>query len=1115
MLRTSAAIAALGGLLGSGLAALPAQAQANARPAAHGGEHRGPSRSPGSPPPIPGSLGSRYAMALALARENWLRSHGRGQTGAGAIGSAGVPALGLEPRIRRLGMLTGVVHGLGGQPLPGVCVTAAGPFGAVTARSRADGRYILAGLRPGNYAMGIRACPGASQQSTGSPTTFLWPGLQTHVELGAGQVETLPPVTAVPAGSAASIAMRSSSASAQAGTGAISGIVSGRGRLLNGICVAAYRVGGGSGRGAVTLKTGKYRITGLQPGRYEMQFTAESGCGNTGNWLDQWYPGITTPFSSPKALAIRVRSGKTKTGIDARMKLGGAIKGTVRSRFGRPLSGICVDAQGRVPGGFVLIWSESGRRGHYALHGVFPGQYTVGFSIGCGNKGNYEPQWWRLRPSRAHATPIKIKGTHIAKHIDAALDPGAAISGTVRAMNSAGKPLSGICVQSSGRHGDSAFAISAKDGTYQLKGLTGGRYFVEFDPSCFGDRSSKYVAQSRRVSVQPAQSLTGVNAYLQLGAGVSGMVTNPHGHSAEGVCVQIAGEHRNAFATTDADGSYTITGLPAGSYQVQFSGGCGNSGSLAPQYYKDEESAGSADVISLAAGTITRGIDAVMKPGATIVGIVTDPSGHRLDRVCVGVVDQSLLFYIGFFNDIEVTSSGRYRVNNLAPGLYEVDFGCLGGGKYADHLFRAKGGVFPSSLLYAPAGVTNGVGAVMRLGGAISGVVRDNARHLISSACLYLVDASTGVQVLASLAQGFVDNGRYKISGLKPATYKVLFDGCGTKYASQWYHSRSTERNADPVRARPGRTASGINAALVVGGTISGLVVARKSGKPVRNVCVEAFDQATQAFGFAETNKTGNYTMRGLATGRYSVSFMPCYAKGPNLAALTRPRLVRMTAPHAVTRINARLAPGGSISGKVTAGAHPQTNICVLFVPTDPAGSFGSAVTGIDGSYTATGLAAGTYHVYFNEPACGFGVPQFAAQWYSGQPTEATATNVTVAAGNTTSDIDAGLQPFGAISGTVTGPTHEPAPGECVTANPAGKGVFGPLPGVIAISTSTGSYSLQDLQPGRYKVKFSAGCGGANFKTQWWKNAGTRAAATVITVGAGALVTGIDAALKQ
>jgi len=47
------------------------------------------------------------------------------------------------------------------------------------------------------------------------------------------------------------------------------------------------------------------------------------------------------------------------------------------------------------------------------------------------------------------------------------------------------------------------------------------------------------------------------------------------------------------------------------------------------------------------------------------------------------------------------------------------------------------------------------------------------------------------------------------------------------------------------------------------------------------------------------------------------------------------------------------------------------------------------------------------------------------------------------------------------------------------------------------------------------RFEFSSGCGGGSFKTQWWKNAGSAAAATVIKVGAGALVTGIDAALEH
>src|SRR5262249_45835803 len=149
-------------------------------------------------------------------------------------------------------------------------------------------------------------------------------------------------------------------------------------------------------------------------------------------------------------------------------------------------------------------------------------------------------------------------------------------------------------------------------------------------------------------------------------------------------------------------------------------------------------------------------------------------------------------------------------------------------------------------------------------------------------------------------------------------------------------------------------------------------------------------------------DKTGHYTMRGLATGRYSVSFSPCYFKGPNLAGSIRPTLVRVTAPHAVTGINARLAPGGKVSGNVTGGSQPPIGTCVELVPPRPSGTFGFAETGIDGTYTATELAAGQYQVFFNDPTCPFTSAHFAAQWYNGQPTRATADTVTVTAGTTT-----------------------------------------------------------------------------------------------------------------
>ncbi len=1105
VLGKSLTIAAMAGVLASGLAAIPAQAGTSAQAA-----HQHDAASAAVPHPLlpAASHLSAVQQAMLSARAHWLSEHAavRQRAAIAADLRSAVAAAG-----RADGVLTGIVRGLDGRPVAGACITATGPSGPVLARSRANGRYLLPGLRSGRYSVSISNCA-----SSASSRTYVWPLLPASVALGTGQRKALPAATAIPANGAAAVA-RSTASASQSGTGGISGRVTGRSHPLKGICATAERVGGGQGEGALTSQAGKYHIRGLKPGRYQVEFSTDFGtCGNRGNWLDQWYPGITTPFPAPKAAKIRVRAGRTMAGINARLKLGGEIGGTTRTRHGRRIKNICVEVQGRIRGGGIDIGLVSGRDGRYAVHGLFPGRYTVAFSTICTD--SFVSQWWRLRTSQAHATSITIKGSKIARHIDAALDRGATITGTVRAVNSSGRRLAGICVSADGPHGDSASAFTRKDGTYRLPGLYGGRYVVVFDPGCSEENPLNFLPQHRRVTVQRPHTRTGVNAYLKRGAGFSGVVKGPHGHPLEGVCVQEVGEHGNGFAETDFDGTYAFGGLQPGSYVVQFMG-CDNQGSVAPQYYNNESDSGSADPITLTTGKVTRGINATMKPGAIIRGLVTDSSGKPLSNVCVGVADQSLVNFGDVFDAIDFTRAGKYRAVNLAPGQYQVSFGCASGGKYVSHWYRAKSQTEFPGLLSIPSGLTSGINAVMRPGGSVSGLVTNKAGHQARNTCLYLVNAKTGLQVLSSVFDGFVDHGRYKITGLAAGAYKVFFYGCGiaTNYASQWYHGRATERAADPVRVRPSHLTAGINAVMTTGGTISGQVVARATGKPVRNECVDAYDSATQASGFAQTDKTGHYTMRGLATGRYLLFFSRCFRKGPNVISFTRPGLVSVKAPHATTGIITRLAPGGNVSGTVSAGMPPKPQIgtCVELAPLDPDGAYGFGQTGTDGTYTATGLAAGKYQVYFNDPFCLFGVPSLASQWYSGQPTQATADVVTVTTGGTTTGIDATLQPFGTITGTVTGPGQAAVSGECVTAVPVGKDFAGFFPPEIAITTATGSYSLLEVQPGRYKLKFSTGCGDSGFKTQWWQNATSRATATVITVGAGAAVTGIDAVLTR
>ena len=206
------AITTIGGVLASALAALPAHAvtsagtttSANTRASA-GATARAVRQQVAPAPVTPGPAvplpAARQAMLLALARESWLRGQPGSQAGpagpaGAALAAASLRAGGLAAEQRRTGALTGVVRGPGGRAVTGACVTATGPSGSTTSRSRADGRYIMSGLPPGEYALRVSHCAGAAGGTGGvAAVTALWPGLPAQVTLGTGQVKSLPPVT--------------------------------------------------------------------------------------------------------------------------------------------------------------------------------------------------------------------------------------------------------------------------------------------------------------------------------------------------------------------------------------------------------------------------------------------------------------------------------------------------------------------------------------------------------------------------------------------------------------------------------------------------------------------------------------------------------------------------------------------------------------------------------------------------------------------------------------------------------------------------------------------------------------------------------------------------------
>jgi protocatechuate 3,4-dioxygenase beta subunit len=1026
------------------------------------------------------------------------------------------------------GIISGEVRSEAGSAVRGACVTALGHDANASARTGPDGRYLFGGLRPGQYRVSAGACVGATRPSARAAISAYWTSGPASVTVRAGMISHPSPISTwhLDLTSAHRVAPVGD---VRAKTGSISGLVTAKGRPLRGVCaLAAPLRGNGPEVIAVTGKTGKYRITRLRPGRYEVAFFVGllPRCTNQGNWLIQIYPDVNSLSPNHKVTAVRVRAGKDTGHIDAHLKKGAEISGTVRAKSGRALRGICVNVTASIEGkDFVEIIDynlATGKAGQFAARGLYPLGYQVQFSAGCRNKANYATQWWRDARSQARATTIRIRGTRHVAGINATLLPGASVSGVVKAVNASGKPLAGVCVTVTDPAGHFlTFAQTRRNGSYRVIGLSSGKVTIQFDPTC-EDGSLTYLIVNRSIKLIAGQAVSGFNVYLPRAGGISGVVTDAHGRPLGGICVQINDENED-LTQTRPNGHYSIGGIENGSFQVVFFGGCGNGGSVAPQFYPNSPTSLLAKLVRFKPNTITPGIDATMQPGATVSGLVTDKAGRRLSRVCVSTYTTQLGLPTFIDTGFAIAKSGKYLIPNLEPGTYGIVFGCAG---YGQEFFPDQVNEGAAGLLSVNAdGTTRAPVTRLSRAGAITGKVTTKSGKP-GSACVQATPAD-GRNTFLPVGSGYTDkNGHYRIGGLAPARYLVQFVDCSeppNNLATQWYRRASAELHATVVNVRPGRTNAGINAVLAPGATITGRVTG-PTGRPAKAICVAAVSRQAQFDAFSRTGRGGRYRLTGLSTGRWSLTFIPCSPRS-DLARVNRPGTVRVTAPHTVTGVNIKLPLGGSVSGRVSSqvGGRPLGNVCVLLLPVRASGvfDFGFGFTDGHGRYVASQLKVGRYRAYIGDPSCDDFPelePPVAPQWYNGQPAQATATTVRVSRGVTTSGINGVLAPFATVTGTVDTTAHAPVPGECVTAVPF-RAVADPVTGLpaqqeVAVTDRTGGYTLTTLMPGRYKIEFSTGCGNRGFATQWWDNARSARSAKVITVKF-ATITGINATLRK
>jgi hypothetical protein len=1047
------------------------------------------------------------------------------QPGSGGLSPARAPATPQRTSLTAVHLVTGVVRDQSGRPVSDACVLAASATGQVKiARTGSAGQYQLALPRTGAYTLSYRTCA-AGHAATG-------PVLSRHIVVGASAITSLPAMTVdqhattsrpsalaaagvvVPAhqriirlqpgqmfaGGRAQPAVAGDSSAAVV-TGKVTNPA---GHALSGTC--AWIVGSTFAVGVSTDKDGVYRFDisggGVPNGRYPVQF--DSSCLSSdpfgpiapGRWAPQWYQA---KFAAAGANKVLVKAGKTTRGINAMMRPGGEVSGTVAGSDHRRLKNACAVLTDSAGQEFGQAFTNA--KGQYTITGLDPGNYRLLAVPACrGGTSDYGQTWYQRAATVRQARVIKVRLGHRTGGINVVLPKLGTITGFVRLGGKTGKPLAGMCVNvfSPSNFEAGGFATSQRTGKYVVQGLPAGRYQVEANVGGCGNNGNYAQANYQgTVRVAAARTTSGINLYMQPGGTLTGKVTNlATGQPVAGICV---GDGEGDGAVTANDGTYAIKQLPAERTAVGFSGGCGNAGSYAPQYYDNQAVQEAASTVTITAGHTTGAIDAALLPGATISGTLQNAAGRAARGICVFLTPGAPgAGSLPFFGSAITGTGGSYTEANLAPGSYAVAFfaGCEGPSNAAAlQWFKGQPDSRTAGLVATAAGQTvTGVDARLGRGGGISGTVTA-AGQPVDFDCVYAVNQATGAEA------GFEANsgaGQFTLSALPAGRYWVTGYDCleGSNLAP------ATAPQLVTVRA--GYTTGKVRIDLARGGTIEGRVTTAASGSPVRNGCVTAGPVGAAAVhglfgGFAQTSRTGSYKITGVAAGQYRIFIYPdCAGTQPNLVPLTLTHLVRVRTGKVTAGVNASLRRGAQIVGFVTGpAAQAEPGVCVEVFRL-PGGLVETEATDAHGKYTASGLAPGSYKLELNN-GCSDGGTGLGIRWVQG---------LTVQTGVVAVNVNVSLPADGTISGSVTGTGPAPLTGVCVSAVPVAAGQST----VYAVS-GAGSYTLAFLTPGKYRVEFQAGCGKSGVKTQWWDAAASSATAKVITVAAGATVSGIDAAL--
>lgn len=495
----------------------------------------------------------------------------------------------------------------------------------------------------------------------------------------------------------------------------------------------------------------------------------------------------------------------------------GYVDGYVKDTDGNPVTGLYVDAC--VAPCSNSDWISSAQTtidGYYKI--TLPaGTYKIRYYT-FGDYAQYAANWYHNQPDYAHADDVEVQDGATKTLEETTLKSGGSISGTVTNGNVGVSNIS-VYIYSSGIWTGRS-ATTGSTGKYKVSGLETGDYTVKFSgvnagfiTEWYNDKENQ--GDANNVHVESPDETPSINAILAYGEKISGKTTiSETGAPLVGAWVAVcdntttatcnsSNPARKGYAQTGADGSYTVGGLPSGTYKVQFfEKTANNAGAGITKWYNDRFDAATADSVSVG----QTDVDAVFN-GASISGTVTDSAGEKIAGVIVKAYDSS--------GSLAATSpatgtDGEYTVVGLQRDSYTLYFQADGTG-YSSEWYnnqteeKSADAVDITSLGDA----LTGKDAELDLGVSISGSVTikagDSDPVPLEGGLVAVYDSADSSLLRGTATTGA--DGIYEVTGLPAGgTFKVRFfrkttangSGYGT---SEWYDDQPNFDQATEVQA--------------------------------------------------------------------------------------------------------------------------------------------------------------------------------------------------------------------------------------------------------------------------------------------------------------------------